>query len=155
MFNGADQGALARCMAEDPGTCLTAVPGLAECVRTAKQCNAAALTPTASRPTYAPSARYTEPSPPSPVNIRGRAAGAFGVPEQDVHVSTGSSGNTSGKRVPSAGPQLEAGAVWTVESQAMTKGLSARGTAVHGFRATYSAASGQLLDACWGQMCAR
>ncbi|WP_260609812.1 hypothetical protein [Streptomyces sp. WAC06614] len=154
-FNGTDQGALARCMAEDPNSCLATVPGLAECVRTAKQCNAAALTPTASRPTHAPSARSATPPLPSPVEIRGRAAAAFGVPVQDVHVSTGSSRDTAGKTAPSADPQPEAGAVWTVESQATTKGLSARGTAVRGFRATYSAVSGQLLDACWGQMCAR
>ncbi|MEU6862778.1 hypothetical protein ABZ924_05785 [Streptomyces sp. NPDC046876] len=154
-FNGTDQDALARCMAEDPGACLVTVPGLAECVRTAKQCNAAALTPTASHPTRAPSARSSTPPVPSPLDIGGRAAAAFGVPVQDVHVSIGSSNNTSGKTVPSAGPQPEDGAVWTVKSEAMTKGLSVPGTVVRGFRATYSAASGRLLDACWGQMCAR
>lgn len=44
MFNGVDQKALSQCLASDPDTCLTAVPGLASCVQTAKVCNTAVWT---------------------------------------------------------------------------------------------------------------
>ncbi|KOY50165.1 hypothetical protein ADK59_38420 [Streptomyces sp. XY332] len=41
-------------------------------------------------------------------------------------------------------------AVVTVESSAPNHGLEQRGLTFQGFRAAYSATTGQLLDACWG-----
>ncbi|MFG2997019.1 hypothetical protein [Streptomyces sp. NPDC048340] len=69
---------------------------------------------------------------------------------------------TTGTRAPNAAatfglsfpsPAASDTNVVTVESSAPNHGLEQRGLTFGGFRATYSASTGQLLDACWGQMC--
>jgi hypothetical protein len=39
-YNGVDQRALAACLAADPSSCLTTVPGLAQCLAAHQSCNA-------------------------------------------------------------------------------------------------------------------
>ncbi|MGW6836284.1 hypothetical protein ACWGCI_23160 [Streptomyces sp. NPDC054949] len=148
-LNGVDQKALSRCLATDPDTCLTSVPGLSACVQTAKVCNAAALQ---SAPR---SSAHAENAPGEVADIRARAAESFGVAQNTLRV-------TAGTRAPGAAstaglglqaPGVGDNAVVTVESSAPNHGLEQRGLTFQGFRATYSAGTGRLLDACWGQLC--
>lgn len=144
-LNGVDQEALSQCIANAPDSCLTSVPGLSACVQTAKVCNAAALQPS---PETAPLASSV---PVSVDDIGVRAAASFGVAKDTLRVTTATT-----LPAPAGTAELAlqlAAAVVTVESSASTRGLEQRGLTFSGFRATYSAATGQLLDACWGQMC--
>ncbi|MFB7260731.1 hypothetical protein ACFCXH_01000 [Streptomyces nojiriensis] len=148
-FNGVDQKALSKCLATDPESCLNTVPGLAACVQSVKVCNAAAL----QSPQHSPA--RTGGKAEEPANIADRAARSFGVDPDALHVVAGSR-PTSEKRLlgPAAQPSAAADmSVVTVESAAPTHGLEHRGLTFQGFRATYSTETGQLLDACWGQMC--
>jgi hypothetical protein len=141
-FNGVDQTALRRCLAEAPEKCLSTVPGLAQCVQTTRLCNAA--TPPATSRTAS-----TEQAPTVDAkDVRRRAAVSFGVPVQAVSLDTNRTAADS-----AAGLYAESDPVWTVKSSAATHGLEHRGRTFGGFRAIYSATTGQLLYACWGQMC--
>ncbi|MFD6879819.1 MULTISPECIES: hypothetical protein [unclassified Streptomyces] len=147
-FNGVDQKALSRCLATDPDSCLASVPGLASCVQTAKLCNAAALE-------QAPSSERAGTPAGKPADFQARAAAAFGVPRETLRFSAGSPPPAAGKAV-DRGNRTSAAAdaeVVTVESSAPNHGLEHRGLTFQGFRATYSASTGRLLDACWGQSC--
>ncbi|MFC6137959.1 hypothetical protein [Streptomyces spororaveus] len=148
-FNGVDQKALSNCLATDPESCMNTVPGLSNCVQTVKVCNAAALQ-SPQRDAARKPGRHGEPA-----DIAERAAKSFGVARDGIRVA-------SGIRLPNAkdssstAPQSSAIAgtsVVTVESAAPTRGLEHRGLTFQGFRATYSTETGQLLEACWGQMC--
>ncbi|MFD9374610.1 hypothetical protein ACFWBH_03555 [Streptomyces sp. NPDC059999] len=148
VLHGVDQKALARCMATDPDSCLASVPGLASCVQTATLCNAAA----AQRST---SSERPGTSAARPTDIRARAAAAFGVPQEAIRLAVSPPPPGTGNALGNVN-QVRATAdseVVTVESPAPTHGLEQRGLTFRGFRATYSAATGQLLDACWGQSC--
>lgn len=148
-FNGVDQKALSRCLATDPETCLTTVPGLAACVQTAKVCNAAVP-----QSTRRSSAR-ADKSATAPGDIGARAAASFGVARETLHVTTSILPPQAGgaSRPSMQGSAIADSAVVTVESPAPNHGLEQRGLTFQGFRATYSATTGQLLDACWGQLC--
>lgn len=141
-FNGVDQQALAQCLA-DGSDCLATVPGLTECLRTVRQCNQAALN--RSTPHASPTVK------PRKEDLAGRAATLFDVPEGTVRVTDATPSPMSlsaGREDTSAVvPQV------TVESSAPTRGLDTRGRTFEGFRATYSAASGELVSACWGDAC--
>ncbi|MEU9143995.1 hypothetical protein [Streptomyces sp. NPDC048349] len=149
MLNGVDQKALSRCLATDPDTCLTSVPGLSACVQTAKVCNAAALQ---SAPR---SSARMDSAPGNTAGIGARAAESFGVAQNTLRVTTetrtlGAAATFGlGLQSPTAGDT----AVVTVESSSPNHGLEQHGLTFQGFRATYSAGTGQLLEACWGQMC--
>ncbi|MEU2389624.1 hypothetical protein [Streptomyces sp. NPDC007369] len=149
-FNGVDQKALSRCLATDPDACLTSVPGLSACVQTAKVCNAAAL-----HSVPRSSARGADSAPGEVADIGARAAASFGVAQNTVRVTTGTRapGATATFGLSSQSPAAADTAVVTVESSAPNHGLEQRGLTFEGFRATYSASTGQLMDACWGQMC--
>ncbi|MGI5473321.1 hypothetical protein [Streptomyces sp. CA-132043] len=134
IFHGVDQQALQQCLAEDPDSCLTTVPGLAECVTTTRLCNAAALE---TRPALAAARANDSPAVSEP-DLRQRAATAFDVAPQQLEVT---------------GPQEAGAGMWTVTSQAHTPGLQPGGEDYAGFRASYSATTGELLEACWGQTC--
>lgn len=130
VVNGVNQAQLAKCMATAPERCLETVPGLAACIRTAKVCNTAAL----------PGKSVANQSPPrfetSPADLRSRAAATFDVPARTVKVTAAA--HTTAR--------------WEVSSTAPTPGLDPRGRTFDGFEAAYSP-TGQLQDACWGQMC--
>lgn len=133
-LNGVDQKALSRCMAADPDTCLTSVPGLAACVQTVKICNAAALQDTA-RSSERKQRRVPEAA------LRTRAAALFSVPRDTLRITSGTPAlSTNGAVSPSTqSPAAVDPAVITVESSALTTGLEQRGLTFHGFRASYSA----------------
>ncbi|WP_260867963.1 hypothetical protein [Streptomyces sp. SAJ15] len=140
VFNGVDQRALQQCLAKDPDACLNTVPGLSRCVRTARVCNATALHAVPS------SADPVAPAGVSASAVRARAAASFAVAPEGVSVTSA--------RTPAEFPVASVGPrVWTVKSSHTTPGLEKRGLRFTGFRATYSAQTGQLLEACWGQMC--
>ncbi|WP_435217673.1 hypothetical protein [Streptomyces sp. bgisy034] len=145
-YNGVDQTALAACMAQDPASCLTTVPGLAQCIQTVQQCNAAAL---ATKDTDAARAPASNASGASREQILEQAAASFDVPAQALDITSADSAATS---LSATGPG-STDAVWTVESSSSTHGLEQRGRLFHGFQATYSAVTGRLLNACWGTMC--
>ncbi|MDX3804126.1 hypothetical protein [Streptomyces sp. AK04-3B] len=145
-YNGVDQTALAACMAQDPDSCLTAVPGLAQCVQTVQKCNATAL---ATKDTDEARTSASNVSGASRGQILERAAASFGVPAQALDITSAESTATA----LSASGSASTDAVWTVESSSSTHGLEQRDRLFHGFRATYSAVTGRLLDACWGTMC--
>lgn len=145
-YNGVDQAALAACMARNPDSCLTTVPGLAQCVRTVQQCNAAAL---AVKGTDTARTSASHASGVSREQVLARAAASFGVPSQTLDVTSVAGASTSF----SAARSGSTDAAWIVESSSSTHGLEQRGRLFHGFRATYSAVTGLLLDACWGTMC--
>lgn len=138
-FNGVDQHALQDCLEHDAADCLTTVPGLSDCVLTTRVCNAAALE-------SAPSTTRTTAVDISASSIRERAAAAFDVDPQDMRVV--GSPRAEGVSVADTSPQT-----WTVESAQTTPGLEHQGRSFKGFRAVYSAHTGQLLEACWGQLC--
>ncbi|MDX2549493.1 hypothetical protein [Streptomyces stelliscabiei] len=145
-YNGVDQTALAACMAQDPDNCLTTVPGLAQCVQTVQRCNAAAL---AAKDTDAARTSASSASGATREQILARAAASFDVPTQELDITSADSTATSFSTAGSGATD----AVWTVDSSSSTHGLEQRGRLFHGFRATYSAVTGRLLDACWGTMC--
>ncbi|MEU8779595.1 hypothetical protein [Streptomyces sp. NPDC048606] len=151
-FNGVDQKALSKCLATDPEGCMSTVPGLAACVQTAKACNAAAL----QKPERPAARRESARAGGGPTDIAERAAKSFGVAREAIRVVPDGRPSSSSKQqaAPATQPTTTADtSVVTVESAAPTQGLEHRGLTFHGFRATYSTETGQLLDACWGQMC--
>ncbi|MGA5135218.1 hypothetical protein ACPCTO_36125 [Streptomyces olivoreticuli] len=145
--NGVDQAALARCMANSPDRCLSTVPGLADCVHTAQVCNTAAAKPRNGISAGA------QAKPADQADIRKRAAASFGVPGQDLRVSSNTGKGISSRKLLTQTPDSDSTATWSVESSATTRGLENRDLTFRGFRAIYSATTGQLLEACWGQMC--
>lgn len=140
-FNGVDQKALSACLDQDPDSCLQTVPGLSECVQTAQVCNAVALQ---AKP-QAMAAR-TASDTPSAESLRERAAHSFAVDPQHVDLTRSS---TTAVRALDAGTTP----TWTVSSQQTTPGLEHDHRRYRGFTAVYSAQTGQLLEACWGEMC--
>jgi hypothetical protein len=141
VFNGVDQHALKTCMEKDPENCLTTVPGLASCVMTREACNADALLATS-----APTAQRRSETSVSAAQIRSQAAAAFGVATSDVSVV----------KPPTSAASLDASSretAWTVTSTRPTHGLRPRDDReFDGFQAAYSA-QGDLLKACWGDLC--
>ncbi|WP_245173451.1 hypothetical protein [Streptomyces aureus] len=144
-FNGVDQQALQSCMDDDPDTCLASVPGLAECVTTARICNAAALQHDATADDTTTDADVTA------AGIRDQAAAAFDVPADDLTVAP---------PVLSAGPRISrsegdssSDGAWAVTSTHSTPGLHPTDQRFDGFTARYSARTGALLEACWGDLC--
>lgn len=152
VFNGVDQQALQTCLEQDPDSCLATVPGLADCVVTARMCNAAALSAT---PEAAPSGREGQQGEPvTAAGVRDRAAAAFAVHPDDVIVSSPAPASPSAlQRTAADGGGRDA--VWTVSSALPTPGLQRADRLYDGFTARYSARTGALLEACWGQMCER
>ncbi|MFK4070466.1 hypothetical protein [Streptomyces sp. NPDC029674] len=148
VFNGVDQKALQACMEQDPDACLETVPGLADCVVSARLCNAAALPDT---PQPAPQ-EEGEGEQVTATQIRERAASAFDVNAGDVIV-TASPAQRTGLASASRGDGYGSDEVWTVSSRQSTPGLQHSDQRFDGFTARYSAATGALLDACWGQTC--
>ncbi|MFF8036255.1 hypothetical protein [Streptomyces sp. NPDC016626] len=140
-FNGVDQRALQACMEQDPASCLTTVPGLADCVMTQMACNAEALLATNEPATQ----RRSEASV-SAAHIRSQAAAAFRVGTTDVTVAARPAGAASLDAADSA-------TAWTVTSTQPTAGLRpSKGRTFEGFQASYSA-QGELIKACWGELC--
>ncbi|MCK7627785.1 hypothetical protein MUU72_32625 [Streptomyces sp. RS10V-4] len=140
-FNGVNQQALQQCLRDSPDECLAKVPGLAECVTGPRLCNMeAALS--------APPKEAETSGPPSEEDVRQRASASFGVAPDGLTV---------------AGPSKVAGfaagipdsSVWTATSSEATSGPDRHGAKFSGFRASYSAVTGQLIEACWGQTCQR
>jgi hypothetical protein len=147
-FNGVDQKALQACLAEDPDSCLTTVPGLVDCVTTIGVCNATALDPTT-----APDDTPATETDITASDIRSRAAAAFDVPADQLTLHPPISGAA---REPSLLTARDPAAdTWTVTSTTSTPGLAGtQEQRFDGFTVRYSARTGTLLEACWGQMCA-
>ncbi|KOG07737.1 hypothetical protein ADK35_43790 [Streptomyces viridochromogenes] len=144
-FNGVDQQALQACLENDPDSCLATVPGLSECVVTLRVCNAAAL----------PSGGVSEDAPAgadvSAADIRARAAAAFDVPGDALAVEPPAS--PAGLKTRSNAANAHGDAAWTVTSTSSTPGLQRTDRRFEGFTARYSAQTGALLEACWGDLC--
>ncbi|MFJ6904031.1 hypothetical protein [Streptomyces griseoluteus] len=145
-FNGVDQQALQSCMATDPDSCLATVPGLSECVVTVRVCNAAALS------SGEPSADTKPDTGVSAGDVRERAAAAFDVPGDSLTIKPPASpAGALQARSHAAAERAEAS--WTVTSTSPTRGLQHTDRRFDGFTAHYSARTGALLEACWGDLC--
>ncbi|MFF8939624.1 hypothetical protein ACF08O_33975 [Streptomyces paradoxus] len=144
-FNGVDQQALQACLENDPDSCLASVPGLSECVVTIRVCNAAAV------PSGGPSEEAAAADI-SASDIRARAAAAFGVPSDALAVKPPTSPSAL-KAHPHAADNSSGDAAWTVTSTSSTPGLQRTDRRFDGFTARYSAHTGALLEACWGDLC--
>jgi hypothetical protein len=140
VFNGVDQQALQTCLEEAPDSCLDTVGGLAECVHSVRVCNAAALAVPSPDASEQPAGMISADA------VREQAAAAFAVAPADVDVTAPSSRHAVGTN----GGQERA---WTVSSDQTTPGLQRGDRLFGGFTARYSAQSGALLDACWGDLC--
>ncbi|MGW5211469.1 hypothetical protein ACWEQO_09710 [Streptomyces sp. NPDC004051] len=144
-FNGVDQQALQSCLENDPDSCLATVPGLSECVVTTRVCNAAAL------PSGEPPEDAAADAGVSAADIRARAAAAFDVPSDALAIEPPAS-----PAALKAHPHAADGsghAAWTVTSTNSTPGLQRTDRRFDGFTARYSARTGALLEACWGDLC--
>lgn len=88
-------------------------------------------------------------------DIGAHAAESFGVAQSALRVTTETRapGAPATFGLSSQSPVAGDTNVVTVESSAPNHGLEQRGLTFQGFRATYSAGTGRLLDACWGQLC--
>ncbi|MEG8276582.1 hypothetical protein [Streptomyces sp. AHA2] len=144
-FNGVDQQALQACLENDPDSCLASVPGLSECVVTVRVCNAAAV------PSGGPSEEAAAADI-SASDIRARAAAAFGVPSDALAVKPPTSPSATKPHLHAAASSSGDGA-WTVTSASSTPGLQRTDRRFDGFTARYSAHTGALLEACWGDLC--
>ncbi|WP_244190699.1 hypothetical protein [Streptomyces caeruleatus] len=144
-FNGVDQQALQACLENDPDSCLTTVPGLSECVVTLRICNAAAL------PSGGASEDAAAGADVSAADVRARAAAAFDVPGDAVAVEPPASPAALKTRANAADGSGDA--AWTVTSTRSTPGLQRADRRFEGFTARYSAYTGALLEACWGDLC--
>jgi hypothetical protein len=144
-FNGVDQQALQACLENDPDSCLASVPGLSECVVTVRVCNAAAV------PSGGPSEEAAAADI-SASDIRARAAAAFGVPSDALAVKPPTSPSAL-KAHPHTADSSSGDAAWTVTSTSSTPGLQRTDRRFDGFTARYSAHTGALLEACWGDLC--
>ncbi|MFF5572569.1 hypothetical protein [Streptomyces luteogriseus] len=145
-FNGVDQQALQACLENDPDNCLATVPGLSDCVATVRVCNAAAL------PSGGTSEDATAGADVSATDIRARAAAAFDVPGDALAVEPPAS-PAALKAHPNAADSTSSDAAWTVTSTSSTPGLQRTDRRFDGFTARYSAHTGALLEACWGDFC--
>ncbi|MEU6369811.1 hypothetical protein ABZ876_29765 [Streptomyces sp. NPDC046931] len=141
-FNGVDQQALQGCLDNDPSGCLVTVPGLADCVVTVRVCNAAALPSSTTDDT-------TGSTHVSDADIRSQAAAAFDVPADTLTLTPPAAPAGLAARLHAA----DGDAAWTVTSADSTAGLQHTGHRFDGFTARYSARTGALLDACWGDLC--
>ncbi|MDO0911154.1 hypothetical protein QQM39_09895 [Streptomyces sp. DT2A-34] len=144
-FNGVDQQALQACLENDPDNCLATVPGLSECVVTVRVCNAAAL------PSGGTSENAAADADVSVADIRARAAAAFDVPSDALAVEPPTSPSAL-KAHPNA-VDSSGDSAWTVTSSSSTPGLQRTDRRFDGFTARYSAHTGALLEACWGDLC--
>ncbi|MFJ7048232.1 hypothetical protein ACIQVC_33205 [Streptomyces sp. NPDC101112] len=144
-FNGVDQQALQACLENDPDTCLATVPGLSDCVVTVRVCNAAAL------PSGEPSGDAETGADVSAADIRARAAASFDVPSDALAVEPPASSAALRAHPNAAEGSVEA--TWTVSSASSTSGLQHTDRRFDGFTALYSAHTGALLEACWGDLC--
>ncbi|MCZ1019769.1 hypothetical protein [Streptomyces noursei] len=137
--NGVNQQALQQCLRDNPDECLATVPGLAECVTGPRLCNTEAALATA------PEVPETSGSL-SSEDIRQKASASFAVaPDKLTMVGQA--------QLASFATGMPNSRVWTATSSEATPGPDRHGTKFSGFRASYSAATGQLLEACWGQTC--
>ncbi|MEW1660603.1 hypothetical protein [Streptomyces sp. NPDC093707] len=141
VFNGVNQPALQQCLLDNPDECLATVPGLAECVTGARLCNAEGALPSNSEDPEQSGAISSE-------SIREQAAKSFAVAPDKLTVT--SPPQRTAFAAGTADPN-----VWTATSPEPTPGPDRHGTKFSGFRASYSAATGQLIEACWGQTCQR
>ncbi|MFF4587988.1 hypothetical protein [Streptomyces sp. NPDC001388] len=144
-FNGVDQQALQACLENDPDSCLATVPGLSECVVTVRVCNAAAL------PSGGTSEDAAADADVSAADIRARAAAAFDVPNEALAVEPPAS--PAALKTRSNAADGSGDAAWTVTSTSTTPGLQRTDRRFDGFTARYSAHTGSLLEACWGDLC--
>ncbi|OSZ58830.1 hypothetical protein OQI_19550 [Streptomyces pharetrae CZA14] len=144
-FNGVDQQTLQSCLENDPDNCLATVPGLSECVVTVRLCNAAALS------VGGPSEDATTGTGVSAADIRAQAAAAFDVPSDTVALEPPAGPAALKAQPPHAASS--SGSAWTVSSTSPTPGLQHTDRRYKGFTARYSARTGELLQACWGDLC--
>ncbi|WP_306965090.1 hypothetical protein [Streptomyces afghaniensis] len=144
-FNGVDQQALQACLENDPDSCLATVPGLSECVVTVRVCNAAVL------PSGEPSEDAATGADVSAADIRAQAAAAFDVPNDALAIQPPTSPAALKAHPQEADDSVDA--AWTVSSTSSTPGLQHTDRRFDGFTARYSARTGALLDACWGDFC--
>lgn len=146
-FNGVDQHALQACLENEPDSCLATVPGLSECVITVRVCNAAAL------PSGGASEDAAADADVSAAAIRAQAAAAFDVPGDALAVEPPASPTSPAALKTRSNAAGGRDAAWTVTSTSSTPGLQRTDRRFDGFTARYSAHTGALLEACWGDLC--
>ncbi|MEU4862527.1 hypothetical protein ACIG0C_29965 [Kitasatospora aureofaciens] len=152
MLNGVDQKKLHACLKNNPDACLTTVPGLADCLRNAKQCNA-------DQPPTPPRRKGDHMSTiqTADVNVddlKLRTAAEFGVPLDSLRVSAGTVGDDDSGRRKAARWDADT-PVWVITSDAPNHGRQQTGPRVAGLAATYTQGTGDIVDACWGSACSR
>ncbi|MET8626345.1 hypothetical protein ABZW30_21760 [Kitasatospora sp. NPDC004669] len=152
VFNGVDQETLHTCLQNTPDACLTTVPGLADCLRTAKQCNAD-QPPTALRR----KGDHVPPALTTDVNVddlKLRTAAEFGVPVDSLRVSAGTVADDSSGRRRAARWDADT-PLWVITSDAPNRGRQQAGPQSVGLAVTYTQSTGDIVDACWGSACSR
>ncbi|GAB7184568.1 hypothetical protein ATKI12_6378 [Kitasatospora sp. Ki12] len=151
VFNGVDQDTLHTCLQNTPDACLTTVPGLAECLRTAGHCNTEQTVASVrrERDDVTSAAPAAEPSFDS---LKLRTATEFGVPVSSLKVSAGTVGDdTSGRRT--AARWAADTPLWVITSDAPTHGRQQAGPSSDGLAVAYTQSTGDIVDACWGAAC--
>ncbi|MFJ9668810.1 FtsX-like permease family protein [Streptomyces sp. NPDC101219] len=124
----------------------TARMTIASLLHTERVCNAAAL------PSGEPSTDTETDAGVSAADVRERAAAAFDVPGDSLTIKPPASPAGALKaRSQAAADSAEAS--WTATSTSPTRGLQHTDRRLDGFTAHYSARTGALLKACWGDLC--
>ncbi|WP_416901303.1 RICIN domain-containing protein [Micromonospora echinospora] len=140
--NGVDQRKLAACMATDPTSCLTTVPGLAQCVQARKICNVAGAS---SRP---------EGTPVTAEAAREHARRTVKDPTSDTQVNTLNTAafQTRYGVAPTGIGTTEKLHVVTGRGTVQSLGAHPK-RSYSGYTMAYQAQTGRLLYACLGQAC--
>lgn len=149
IYHGVDQQLLHACLQNSPGSCLSQVPGLAECLRTFKQCNEADVAPRRDRSL---ASRNRETTGAVVDGLLTRTAREFGVPRESLKVAAATVADDHSGRTQASGWPADT-ALWTITSQATTRGRTGTGPAVMGLSVSYTQSTGELTAACWGAAC--
>lgn len=148
VHNGVDQRALAACMAADATQCLTAVPGLADCVRARKVCNT-------TRRATAVAERGT-PVTADVARQRARADVGDRKPAAGVRTTTVTAADFARRSGTTLDTVDGTATVHVVTSDNPATGLSRKADQTYaGYTMAYQGATGRLLYACLGDSCAR
>lgn len=147
VFNGVDQGLLAKCIAESPETCLKTVPGLAACVAAARQCNRAA---TSNSNLSARLATHRAAPLGNADSARTAAAHEWNISEADLQVRLMSPTQYEhASRTTLAPVWMNLNKVWVAHTDRDVAVPKYGDQVFHGLEAVYDAA-GDLLHLCLG-----
>ncbi|MEV4709632.1 ricin-type beta-trefoil lectin domain protein [Actinoplanes sp. NPDC049316] len=144
-FNGVDQRALAKCLAADPNTCLSTVPGLAQCLAAHHSCNARAEQPAVDDGARRISATQA-----------GRLAHRDLTGLKSPTVKTLTAGELSSRAGKALTGLSKASTVHVVTGAEQVHGLRSRTDRTYqGYTLVYAGSDGRLLYGCLGAGCPR